>query len=79
MKNLTYHALSQENDNIFLPFNDATNLVHSIVNAFIEKEKDEIEKTFKISEEIKTKLDTKFNAIEAPTIPIQLGEEESKI
>ena len=63
LKNLTYQALSQENGNIFLSFDDATNLVHSIVNAFIDKEKDEIEKTFKISEEIKTKLDTKFNAI----------------
>ena len=61
LKNLTYQALSQENDNIFLSFDDATNLVHLIVNAFIDKEKDEIEKTFKISEETKTKLDTKFD------------------
>ena len=44
LKNLTHQALSQENDNIFSSFDDATNLVHSIVNAFIDKEKDEIEK-----------------------------------
>ena len=79
LKNLTYEALSQENDNVFLSFDDATNLVHSIVNAFIDKEKDEIEKTFKISEEIKTKLDTNFNALEAPAMQIQLGEEGSEI
>ena len=50
-----------------------------IVNAFIDKEKDDIEKKFKISEEIKTKLDTKFDAIEALAMQIQLGEEESEI
>ena len=79
MKNLTYQALSQEIANIFLYFDDATNSVHSIVNAFIDKEKDEIEKTLKISEKIKTELDTKFDVIEAPAMQIQLGEEESKI
>ena len=72
-------ALSQENDDIFLSFDNAIYLVQSIVNAFINKEKDEIEKTFKISEEIKTKLDTKFDLIEAPATQIQLGEEESEI
>ena len=50
-----------------------------IVNAFIDKEKDDIEKKFKISEEIKTKLDTKFDAIEALAMQIQLVEEESEI
>ena len=50
-----------------------------IVNAFIDKEKDDIEKKIKISEEIKTKLDTKFDAIEALAMQIQLGEEESEI
>ena len=78
LTNLTYQALSQEND-IFLSFGNAIYLVQSIVNAFIDKEKDEIEKTFKISEEIKTKLDTKFDVIEAPAMQIQLGEEESEI
>ena len=79
LTNLTYQALSQENDDIFLSFDNAIYLVQSIVNAFINKEKDEIEKTFKISEEIKTKLDTKFDVIEAPAMQIQLGEEESEI
>ena len=46
LTNLTYQALSQENDDIFLSFENAIYLVQSIVNAFINKEKDEIEKTF---------------------------------
>ena len=79
LTNLTFQALSRENDYIFSSFDNAIHLVQSIVNAFIDKEKDEIEKTFKISEEIKTKLDTKFDVIEAPAMQIQLGEEESEI
>ena len=76
---LKYQALSQKNGDIFLSFDNAIYLVQSIVNAIINKKKDEIEKTFKISEEIKTKLDTKFDVIEAPAMQIQLGEEESEI
>ena len=76
---LKYQALSQKNGDIFLSFDNALYLVQSIVNAIINKKKDEIEKTFKISEEIKTKLATKFDVIEAPAMQIQLGEEESEI
>ena len=79
LTNLRYQALSQENDDIFLSFDNAIYLVQSIVNVFINKEKDEIEKTFKISEEIKTKLGTNFDVIEAPAMQIQLGEEEIEI
>ena len=79
LTNLTFQALSRENDYIFSSFDNAIHLVQSIVNAFIDKEKDEIEKTFKISEEIKTKLDTKFDVIEALAMQIQIGEEESEI
>ena len=78
-KKLTYEALSQENDNIFLSFGNGINLVHSILEAFINKKNDEIEKASKISEEIKTRLDTKFDVIEAPAMQSQLGEEESEI
>ena len=44
LTNLKYQALSQENDDIFLSFDNTIYLVQSIVNAFINKEKDEIEK-----------------------------------
>ena len=32
MKNLTYQALSDENDNKFLSFEESVNLTHSIVS-----------------------------------------------
>ena len=37
LKNLPYQALSQENDIIFLSFEEGINLVHSIVNTFAGK------------------------------------------
>ena len=43
------------------------------------KKKIKLKKTYKISEEIKTKLDTNFDVIEAPAMQIQLGEGESEI
>ena len=78
LKNLTYQALSQENDDMFLSSDDAIYLVESIFNAFIDREKDETEKTSQISEKVQSKLDTKFDVNEAPAMQIQLGEEEMK-
>ena len=36
-KSLTYQALSQENDNIFLSFSHAASLIHSLLEAFKTK------------------------------------------
>ena len=79
LKNLTYQALSQENDDIFLSFEEGTNLVHSIVNAFAEIEKREFEIASQVSEQISDKLHAQFEVVEAPAMKIQLGEEESVI
>ena len=38
MRNLTYESLSQENDDIFLSFEEGINLAHSNVNTFVETE-----------------------------------------
>ena len=48
LTNLTYQALIQENDDIFLSFDNAIYLVQLIVNAFINKEKHEIKKHLKL-------------------------------
>ena len=77
LKNLTYQALSQENDDLFLFFEEGTNLVHSIVNAFAEMENREFKIASQVSEQISDKLDTQFEVVEAPAMQIQLGEEES--
>ena len=73
LKNLTYQALSQENDDIFLSFEEGTNLVHSIVNAFAEMENREFEIASQVSEQISDKLDTQFEVVETPAMQTQLG------
>ena len=75
MNNLTYQALSQENDTIFMSFNECISLLHSIVNSLNNKEKREFEITAKINEQIKDKLNIEFEAVESPAMQIQLGEE----
>ena len=79
LKNLTYQALSQENDDIFLSFEEGVNLVHLIVNAFAEMENTEFEIASQVSKQISEKLDTQSEVVEAPAMQIQLGEEESVI
>ena len=77
MKNLTYQALSDENENIFLSFEESVNLGHSIVNAFADIENRDFEIASQISDKISDKLNTQFEIDETPAMKIQLGEEES--
>ena len=78
-KNLTYQALSQENDNIFLYFSHGASLIHSLLEAFKTKEKNEVENSKILSQKINEKLDIRFEEVESPAMQIQLGTEESKI
>ena len=64
LKNLTYQALSNENDNIYLSFTYGASLIHSLLEAFKTKQIQEIEKSKEISEKIKDKLDITFDTIE---------------
>ena len=68
MKKLTYQALSEENDNIFLSFEESINLAPSIVNAFDDIENRESE----IASQISDKFDTQFEIDETPAMKIQL-------
>ena len=53
LKNLTYQALSDENDNIYLSFTYGASLIHSLLEAFKAKQIQEIEKSKEISEKNK--------------------------
>ena len=79
LKNLTYQALSQENGEIFLSFNQATNLAHSIVNTLVDITCEENRSTLEISDQINDRLDTNFQAVESPAMEIQLGEEPEQL
>ena len=60
LKNLTYQALSQENDKIFMLFNQIGLLVNDLLKQFLFKENTQIEKLSEISEEIRKQLKTDF-------------------
>ena len=78
-KNLTYQALSQENDHIFLSFSHGASLIHSLLEEFKTKEKNEVENSNILSQKINEKLDIRFEEVESPAMQIQLGTEESEI
>ena len=78
LKNLTYQALSDKNDNIYLSFTYGASLIHSLLKALTTKQKQEIEKSKEISEKIQDKLDITFDTIELSAVKIQLGDKESE-
>ena len=56
LNNLTYQALSQENDKIFMSFSEIGLLVNDLLEQFVFKENTQIEKSSAISEEIRKQL-----------------------
>ena len=60
LNNLTYQALSQENDKIFMSFDNIGLLVNDLLEQFVLKENDEIRKASSLSSEIYNKLKTDF-------------------
>ena len=71
---LTYQALRQEKDDIFLSFDEGVNLAHSIVDNLAEIENRRFKTASQVSEQITDKLDTEFEVVESPAMQIQLGE-----
>ena len=79
LENLTYQALSEENDEIFLSFHQAISLAHSIINTLVDITSEENKSISEISEQINEKLDTNFEAVEFPAMEIQLGVEPEQL
>ena len=75
LKNLTFQALSQENDKVFMSFEDCGLLVNDLLESIIKKENKQIEKSSIIGTKLKKKLETDFKAESSPEIKIQNGEE----
>ena len=76
LNNLTYQALSQENDKIFMSFSKLGLLVNDLLEQLVLKETTQIEKPSAISEEIRNQLKTDFKLNLSPEIKIQRREEE---
>ena len=60
LKKLTYQALSQENDKIFMSSSEIRLLVNDLLEQFVFKENTQIKKLSAISEEIRKQLKTDF-------------------
>ena len=62
LKNMTYQALSQENDSIFLSFDEGINVAHSIVNKLADIANDENVSSIELADKLSKKLDFTFDA-----------------
>ena len=60
LNNLTYQALSQENDEIFMSLSELGLLVNDLLEQFVLKENTQIDKSSAVSEEIRNQLKTDF-------------------
>ena len=76
LQNLTYQALSQENDKIFMSVSEIGLLVNDLLEQFALKENAQIEKSSAINKEIRKQLKTDFKLNLSPEMKIQRGEEE---
>ena len=79
LKKLSYQALSQENDKIFMSFDNIALLVNDLLKQFVLNESAETEKVSAMSKEIKNQLKTNFQLNLSPEMKIQKGEEEDEI
>ena len=79
LNNLTYQALSQENDKIFMSFSELGLLVNDLLEQFVLKENAQIVKSSAISEEIRKQLKTDFELNLSPELKIQRGKKILKL
>ena len=76
LNNLTYYALSPENEKIFMSFSELGLLVNDLLEQFVLKENAQIVKSSAISEEIRKQLKKDFKLNLSPELKMQSGEEE---
>ena len=79
LQNLTYQALSQENDKKFMSFDNIGLLVNDLLEQFVRKENTEIDKASVMCEKINNKLKTNFQSVLSAEMKIQKGEEDKEI
>ena len=78
LNNLTYQALSQENDKIFMSFSELGLLVNDLLEQFVYEENAQIVKSSAIREEIGKQLKADFKLNLSPELKIQRGNEQKE-
>ena len=75
LKKLTFQALSQENDKVYMSFSEIGILVNDLLEYFIKKVNEQIDKSSVLSRQLREKLDTNFKVELSLELKIQRGEE----
>ena len=76
LKHLTFQALSQKNDDVYMSFEEIRLLVNDLLECFIKKENEQIDKSSILGKQIRKKLETGFKVELSPELKIQKGDEE---
>ena len=79
LENLTFQALSQENDKVYMCFSEVGLLVNDLLECLVKKENEQIEKSSILDRKLRTKLETDFKAELSPELKIHKGEESKLI
>ena len=79
LQNLTYQVLIQENDKIFVSYDNIGLLVNDLLKQFVCKENNESDGASVMSEKVNNKLKTNFQSVLSPEMKIQKGEEDKEI
>ena len=79
VENLTFQALSQENDKVYMCFSEVGLLVNDLLECLVKKENEQIEKSSILDRKLRTKLETDFKAELSPELKIHKGEESKLI
>ena len=76
LKNLTFQALSQENDDVYMYFEEIGLLVNDLLECFAKKGNEQIDKSSILGKQIRKNLETDFKVELSPELKIPRGEEE---
>ena len=68
--------MSQENDDVYISFEEIGLLVNDLLECFIKKENEQIDKSSILGKQIRKKLETGFKVELSPELKIQKGDEE---
>ena len=66
LNNLTFQALSQENDKVYMSFKGIGLLVNDLLECFVKKENEQIENSSVLSRQLRERLETDFKAELSP-------------
>ena len=76
LKNLTFQVLSQENDDVYMSFEEIGLLVNDLLECFIKKENEQIDKSSILGKQVRRKLETDFKVELSSELKTQRVEEE---